>query len=214
MIAVSQPTTAAELLANAAAVRKRLMSPLTAPKLTAEAKPALRLVKFEHPRRPPIRRKKIVYAKPSWKRMDNHFDAHVIDTRVERGDVHLSPVAFLRKRCIFHAVDYAEIIGKSQKRKFIVPARDTLILEVKLAYPHLSLPQIGRIFGGRDHTTIIHSLRKLGIEAGAIRGATAMKGDEIKSLWEEGKTQQEIAAALELTQSAVSRYIKKQGWTR
>jgi chromosomal replication initiation ATPase DnaA len=32
--------------------------------------------------------------------------------------------------------------------------------------PDLSLPQLGKMFGGRDHTTILYAVRK----AGAYRG--------------------------------------------
>jgi hypothetical protein len=196
-----------------AAIRKRLFSPRREPVKRVESAEAPAIVHMKETRPAAPRRRRIIVAKPSWKRMDNHFDAHVVDTRFERGEIHLSPIAFLRRRCIFHAAKFDDMVGHSRKRMF-VPTRDILILEVKLAYPYLSLPQIGRLFGGRDHTTILHSLRKLGVDHGAIRGTTASRGDEIKSLWLDGQTQQEIARALKLTQSAVSRFIKKQDWRR
>ena len=45
----------------------------------------------------------------------------------------------------------------------------------------LSLPQIGRLYGGRDHSTVLNSLRRveagLGEDAGARRaGRTSLRG--------------------------------------
>lgn len=220
MIAVSQPTSAAELFANAAAVRKRLFAPQAASSDRIERKeaPALAAPGKTRPRPPMWRPAQVpiqapVIITPSWKLMDIHFDAHVVDMRVAMGEISLSPVGFLRRRCTALGLDYDQIVGSARNRP-IVAARFSLILTLKLEYPNLSLPQIGRIFGGRDHTTILSALRKLGIDHGAIRGATALRAEEIEGLWLAGQTQQEIAIALGLTQSAVSRFIKRQGWKR
>lgn len=48
----------------------------------------------------------------------------------------------------------------------IVAARRAAIAAVLAEHPSLTLLQLGRIFR-RDHTTILHSLRALGIKAGA-----------------------------------------------
>ena len=45
----------------------------------------------------------------------------------------------------------------------IAAARREAMGEVYKAKPHLSYPQIGRLFGGRDHTTVLHALRELGL---------------------------------------------------
>lgn len=51
------------------------------------------------------------------------------------------------------------------ERRFIplVRVRQALYAQVYLECPHLSLPHIGMKFGGRDHTTILHALKKLGV---------------------------------------------------
>lgn len=58
-----------------------------------------------------------------------------------------------------HGFTYADIIGKSRKVK-LVAARVDAIKRVKASDPKKSLPELGRLFGGRDHTTILHALRK------------------------------------------------------
>jgi|SRR6185369_8751231 len=60
-----------------------------------------------------------------------------------------------------HQLTYADIISKS-RRHHIVKARTEAIWALKDWNPSLSLPQIGRMMGGRDHTTVLHALRKRG----------------------------------------------------
>jgi len=55
-------------------------------------------------------------------------------------------------------ISVPEIIGE-RRSKWIVAARFEAIYEVSVATGY-SLPQIGRIFGGRDHTSILNALRK------------------------------------------------------
>lgn len=61
--------------------------------------------------------------------------------------------------CAFHGVTRAELMSRGRQR-FMCKIRDEAIRAVADARPDMSLPELGRIFGGRDHTTIIHSLRK------------------------------------------------------
>jgi hypothetical protein len=58
-----------------------------------------------------------------------------------------------------HGITYADIIGPSRTQK-IYKARHHAIHAVKAACPNKSLPELGRMFGGRDHTTILHALQK------------------------------------------------------
>jgi hypothetical protein len=43
----------------------------------------------------------------------------------------------------------------------MVAARDEAIALIYTHCRRMSLPELGRLFGGRDHTTILHSLRKM-----------------------------------------------------
>jgi Bacterial dnaA protein helix-turn-helix len=58
-----------------------------------------------------------------------------------------------------HGITYADIIGPNRTQK-IYKARHHAIHAVKAACPNKSLPELGRMFGNRDHTTILHALQK------------------------------------------------------
>lgn len=60
----------------------------------------------------------------------------------------------------FPDVTWKEICGIRRSRRLIEP-RQRCMFEVSRQRPDLSFPAIGRIFGSRDHTTIMHAVRKL-----------------------------------------------------
>jgi len=57
-----------------------------------------------------------------------------------------------------HGVYVSDMRGPSRLRRFVL-ARQEAMWEVKRQKPEMSLPQLGRIFGGRDHSTIFHGIR-------------------------------------------------------
>ena len=74
-----------------------------------------------------------------------------------------------------HGVTVADIIGQSRLR-VIANARHDAIASVATMCPWLSYPHLGRIFGNRDHSTIMSSLRKRGaLRAGGIVGSSATR---------------------------------------
>lgn len=103
------------------------------------------------------------------------FDEHVIACRVmshirameARGEIELN---YSHQRTIKQIVkevlqDFPEItindLKRSGRHARICLARQTAIYEVRRQRPNLSYPAIGRWFGGRDHTKILHSVRKI-----------------------------------------------------
>ena len=55
---------------------------------------------------------------------------------------------------------HADIVGDGRTSD-VVRARYAAIAAVREARPDLSLPRLGRLFGGRDHTTMLHAIRKM-----------------------------------------------------
>lgn len=68
----------------------------------------------------------------------------------------------------FPGVSIADVKGP-RRNKAVVRARQLAVYEVYRRRPDLSYPQIGRIFGDRDHTTCLHAVRKISAERGPAR---------------------------------------------
>lgn len=58
-------------------------------------------------------------------------------------------------------VTVADVMGRS-RYQYIVDVRHLAMVEVAKRFPWMSYPQMGRLFGGRDHSTIMHALKKFG----------------------------------------------------
>jgi hypothetical protein len=59
-------------------------------------------------------------------------------------------------------VTLAEMDGDRRSIR-VVQARHAAMAEIYVQCPSISLPEIGRMFGGRDHTTVLHAVKKLGV---------------------------------------------------
>lgn len=64
----------------------------------------------------------------------------------------------LREVARKYRYDVAQLKGHS-RNTYVVKARQEAIYRIR-AETELSLPQIGKIMGGRDHTTAMHSIKK------------------------------------------------------
>lgn len=60
--------------------------------------------------------------------------------------------------CLRNDLSVKDILGPSRMR-YVAWPRQELMYEIYTRCPHLSLPAIGRVLGGRDHTTILHGIR-------------------------------------------------------
>lgn len=76
------------------------------------------------------------------------------------GTERLSAVQIIRHVAKAHGVLFHEITSSNRNRR-LVAARHEAMYEVRIRRPDMSLPQIGKIFGGRDHTTVYHAIRKI-----------------------------------------------------
>lgn len=93
---------------------------------------------------------------PLWSQFGLNFDAHVVEWHLRRANPALT---YVKDRCNELGWSFNTIIG-SQRRYPVVRVRQKLMWEVSEKFK-LSLPQIGRMFGGRDHTTVLHAIRKV-----------------------------------------------------
>jgi len=57
-----------------------------------------------------------------------------------------------------HGIRLEDLRSPIRIKRFVL-ARHEAMWEIRRQRPGLSLPQIGRLFGGRDHTTILHGIR-------------------------------------------------------
>lgn len=156
-------TSAAEMRAAAAAVRARC--------LTLGAKPKPVLVVVAPKPAPPVRN----YPKPIWKREPTLFEEHVIAyqviLRIREMQAHgeLEVINFDRRSMLDITmevlVDYPGIsvndVRFGRRSRKVCEPRAIAMYEVKKQRPDLSFPAIGRWFGGRDHTTVLYSVRKV-----------------------------------------------------
>lgn len=71
---------------------------------------------------------------------------------------------------------YEDIIGKRRMRE-IVMARQAAMARAYVERPDLSLPQIGRLFGGKDHTTVLHAAKKMGVHVPCVVGSSGRQGN-------------------------------------
>lgn len=53
----------------------------------------------------------------------------------------------------------ADLTGPSRHRHFVRPRQLAMWLIKEVGGPRYSYPQIGQMFGGRDHTTVMHAVR-------------------------------------------------------
>ena len=57
----------------------------------------------------------------------------------------------------YSSVTLGELVGPTRKREITIPRQVAIYLTREMT--GMSLPQIGEVFGGRDHTTIMHSCK-------------------------------------------------------
>jgi chromosomal replication initiator protein len=74
--------------------------------------------------------------------------------------IELSPQQIVSAVAQHYSLSEAELLGRSRKRIISVPRQLAMFLIREET--DASLPQIGDILGGRDHTTILHGCEKIG----------------------------------------------------
>lgn len=70
-----------------------------------------------------------------------------------------SAATVIREVCDRHSMPYGLVLGQC-KEQWVVRVRQEAMYETFVQCEHLSLPAIGRAFSFRDHTTILHGIKK------------------------------------------------------
>ena len=64
----------------------------------------------------------------------------------------------------FYNIKVADMYSKKRPANIARPRQIAMYLAKELTQK--SLPEIGELFGGRDHTTVLHAVRKISAERG------------------------------------------------
>ena len=97
---------------------------------------------------------------------------------------------------IFYNCTQADLIGQRRVREYIIPRH--VAMYFCRHYTDRSYPEIGRAFGGRDHTTVIHGVNSITIKMqtdrvllAAIIEIKSFLEDEIRK-WNQKRTEKAI----------------------
>ena len=71
----------------------------------------------------------------------------------------ITPELIQRTVCEFYSVSQEDLIGPSRRREIAVPRQIAMFLTRELT--SLSLPQIGALYGNRDHSTVMHACSQI-----------------------------------------------------
>ena len=66
----------------------------------------------------------------------------------------------------YYKIKTADMYSKKRPANIARPRQIAMYLAKELTQK--SLPEIGELFGGRDHTTVLHAVRKIGVERGQL----------------------------------------------
>ncbi len=113
-----------------------------------------------------------------------HADAlRKVEERAASSDAKRPPPVELIQRIVAEYYGFEWRIMSSSRRAAIVVRPRQVAMYLAKTMTDRSLPDIGRRFGGRDHTTVLHAVRKI---AGLINIDTALAAnvEQLKSLIE------------------------------
>ena len=112
-----------------------------------------------------------------------HEALHDLFTPQNRKEI--TPQAIMQNVADYYSITVNDLISHSRRREITVPRQIAMYLTREMT--NLSLPQIGQVFGNRDHTTVLHGCEK--VAAGVKDAASGMQSvvGDIKNLIAEGK---------------------------
>ncbi|MDV4166209.1 helix-turn-helix domain-containing protein [Rhizobium leguminosarum] len=96
----------------------------------------------------------------AWQREEVQQDLHVQTRNRRLSEMAANgPKVYVKDRCRELGVSFAEVVGAGRRHKISL-IRHRLIWEVAQHFG-LSYPALGRLFGGRDHTSCLYAVRRI-----------------------------------------------------
>lgn len=133
-----------------------------------------------------------------------------VGPEVEEPAGFILPKDFMKFRCAFHGVTYAEISADGRMSKRILKIRKTIVEETRDRFPGLSLMKLARLIN-RNHSTVLYILDRLPEKKGVMR-EVADRDRRAKALYKAGVTLDNIALDLSISESTVKAIKRRNKW--
>ena len=97
----------------------------------------------------------------------------------------VTPQVIMQTVADYYSITVGDLIKQSRRREITVPRQIAMYLTREMT--NLSLPQIGAVFGNRDHTTVLHGCEKIAATLKDANSGMESVVNDIKTLISEGK---------------------------
>ncbi len=97
----------------------------------------------------------------------------------------VTPQSIMQTVADYYQITVNDLICHSRRREITVPRQIAMYLTREMT--NLSLPQIGQVFGNRDHTTVLHGCEKIAASIKDAGSGMSSVVADIKNLIAEGK---------------------------
>lgn len=172
LVSVRDCTSAADVIANARAVYARRMA-IRPPKLEiVQAEPVEEIQEIEavgdFPRHAEQHNSHVLvwlkhfYEKlPGLMRNMQAVQTHMMAS-ASGENTYRPPVRdFVKMHAARYEIDMRDLMGVSRRKVHVFPRQKIMWLVHRHYRDRMSYPMIGRMFGDRDHTTVLHAVRKI-----------------------------------------------------
>jgi chromosomal replication initiator protein len=103
--------------------------------------------------------KLIAYASMTGEAITLPMAQHALKHLVHTGDRRVTIDSIIRAVAAKHSLQPTQLKQKTNRREIARPRQIAMYLTKELT--QASLPEIGRAFGGKHHTTVLHSIRRI-----------------------------------------------------
>ena len=97
----------------------------------------------------------------------------------------VTPQSIMQTVADYYAISVNDLICHSRRREITIPRQIAMYLTREMT--NLSLPQIGQVFGNRDHTTVLHGCEKVALGLKDTGSGLPSVVSDIRNLIAEGK---------------------------